>query len=105
MKYIISFPLGILMIVLSGIACGMESCSYYNVSIWHGNVRPRELWNADALTLGFDYADGRRGWTTNTEAVLRYSQGRLPWLWCDVTRSGKASSCFTPNLKTNGGTK
>lgn len=103
MKYIISGPIGALIVLFSIIACGMESCSYYNVAIWHGNVQPTSISKpGEDLTLNFEYADGKRGWTTSSDVLFAYSTGKLPWLWCDVSRSGRAT-CYPPKQK--GGTK
>ncbi len=100
-RYIIPVPLGALLIVMSAALCGLETLAYYNVPIWHGNVRPTSVWLDNGTpTVNFEYADGRRGWTKDNLAALAFSQHRLDWLWCKVSRSGSAS-CSTGVTKTS----
>ncbi len=88
---LISLKVGLLMLLASAIICGMESYCYCNVSIWHGNVRLTSDWSDSdgVLVQNFDYADGKHGWVANNRLVLLQHQGKVPWLWCDVRRSGK----------------
>ena len=76
----------------------LEGVLHDNNSVWHGNVTVTGIGHANGSpTLDFLY-EGKHGYTGNQEAVLRYSQKNLPYLWCDVSRTG-SGTCYVPTIK------
>lgn len=83
--------------LVSGLLIFTEYMTYSNNAVWHGNVTPVNIThNSDGIAvLEFLYSDNKHGGTTNTEPIIRFSQNNLPYLWCDVSRTG-AGTCFPP---------
>lgn len=81
---------------LSGVLILLEGALHDGNSVWHGNVIITGVGHSSegTPTLDFSY-EGKHGYTSNPEAVLRYSQKNLPYLWCDVSRTG-SGTCYTP---------
>jgi hypothetical protein len=81
---------------LSGVLILIEGGLHDSISVWHGNVTVTGIghYSNGSPTLDFSY-DGKHGYTSNTEAVLRFSQKSLPYLWCDVSRTG-TGTCYVP---------
>lgn len=84
---------------LSGVLIFIESVAYNSNSVWHGNVTVTGIGHDSSGTPTLDFLySGKHGYTGNTEAIIRFSQNTLPYLWCDVSRTG-LGSCFPPPLQ------
>lgn len=88
-----------LTLFLSVVLIAIEGGMHDSNSVWHGNVTITGIGHSSdgTPTLDFSY-NGKHGFTSNPEAVLRYSQKDLPYLWCDVSRTG-TGICYTPTPK------
>ena len=100
MKYILPMPGVVLVLVACVICIGMETCAYQNFEVWQGNVTVTGISDCDGeACLGFNYGpDDKHGYVKSGYIVKRYADKDLPWLWCEVSRSG-AGICLPPQDK------
>lgn len=95
-RFIITAPVGTLLVLLSAIVCGLDTCAYKTVAVWHGNVTPSGMdTSASEPTVLFIYADHKKGFTTSTSAVTAFAGHGLKYMWCDVARDG-SGYCYPP---------
>lgn len=102
MKFMLSGPACLILVIVGGLSLLMTQCHYHDVSVWAGNCSPAYVTSDDQSTYVNLQCPGmtrvsKTPATTNVTVVARYATHTLPpSFWCQVSRTGNAT-CWLPS--------